>query len=97
MNKTIKPIVASVGTAFLLGAAAPAVMAAENPFAAQQLSAGYEQLADSHKAKEGKCGEGKCGGEKKAEKEGKCGEGKCGGDKKAAKEGKCGEGKCGSM
>ena len=82
MNNTIKPIVASVGAAFLLGAAVPAI-AAENPFGAQQLSAGYEQLADSHKVKEGKCGEGKCGGEKKPKaEEGKCGEGKCGGEKR---------------
>ncbi len=44
MNNTIKPIVASVGAAFLLGAAVPAI-AAENPFGAQQLSAGERRAA----------------------------------------------------
>ena len=102
----LKPLVAAVGAAFMATVAiAPAASAAENPFQATELTAGYN-LADAHegkcgegkcgaeqKAKEGKCGEGKCGAEKKA-KEGKCGEGKCGAEKKA-KEGKCGEGKCG--
>ena len=95
---TIKPITAAVGAALLVGVAAmPVANAADNPFAAQELSSGYE-LASNHKAEgEGKCGEGKCGGDsKKAEGEGKCGEGKCGGEsKKAEGEGKCGEGKCG--
>jgi len=62
------------------------VNAAENPFAMQELTAGYNVAMS-----EGTCGEGKCGGDKG--KEAKCGEGKCGGDK--AKEAKCGEGKCG--
>ena len=89
-NTVIKPVVASVGAAFIAGmATAPVANAAENPFAMTDLEAGYNQLADSH---EGKCGEGKCGGEKT--KEGKCGEGKCGGEKSGS-EGKCGEGKCG--
>ena len=89
-NTVIKPVVASVGAAFIAGmATAPVANAAENPFAMTDLEAGYNQLADSH---EGKCGEGKCGGEKSSS-EGKCGEGKCGGEKTT--EGKCGEGKCG--
>jgi uncharacterized low-complexity protein len=67
--------------------------AAENPFAAQALQAGY--MVAQAKTPEGKCGEGKCGGTKAKAKEGKCGEGKCGGAKAKAKEGKCGEGKCG--
>ena len=79
--------------------------AAANPFAASDITGGYQQLADN----EGSCGnhggdaakgdkskEGKCGADK-MKKEGKCGEGKCG-DKmmkdkkdKAGKEGKCGD------
>jgi uncharacterized low-complexity protein len=76
----------ALGSAFAASlAAAPIASADENPFKLESLKSGY-QVADSHKAKEGKCGEGKCGGDKA--KEGKCGEGKCGGDK--AKEGSCG-------
>jgi uncharacterized low-complexity protein len=107
--KTTKSIVATVGTAVLLGTGSMA-MAAENPFAAQSLTSGY-QLAEMDKAAEAKCGEGKCGADgkkemrdgKKAMEEGKCGEGKCGADGKkdmhegkAMEEGKCGEGKCGA-
>ncbi|TNE90810.1 MAG: hypothetical protein EP324_05425 [Gammaproteobacteria bacterium] len=92
-KKTLKPLAAAVGAAFMASVAiAPLASAAENPFQANQLSSGYN-LADSHG--EGKCGEGKCGEGKKAEKDGKCGEGKCGEEKKSEKEGKCGEGKCG--
>ncbi len=68
------------------------VIAAENPFAMQQLDSGYNVAMS-----EGTCGEGKCGDDKKAK------DGKCGGDKGKAKgkdgkdkEAKCGEGKCGS-
>lgn len=90
-NSTVKPMVAAVGAAFIAGmATAPVATAAENPFAATELSSGYSQQVAMN---EGKCGEGKCGG-KKAEGEGKCGEGKCGGSKTSS-EGKCGEGKCG--
>ncbi len=88
-NKT--QIAAALGAAFLATSVAPLASADANPFAATQLTTGYD-LAN-YGAHEGKCGEGKCGGDK-ADKEGKCGEGKCGGDK-ADKEGKCGEGKCG--
>ena len=66
-GKSIKPLAATVGAAFLASAAlSGAAFAADNPFQADRLSSGY-QLADNHS--EGKCGEGKCG------------EGKCGGDK----------------
>jgi len=108
-NKMIKtPMAAAVGVAFLATASLAPMASAEqaNPFAASELSAGYDLAS---KDMEGKCGgdktksEGKCGGDKaKAKAEGKCGEGKCGGDKMKAKaEGKCGgdkmkaEGKCG--
>ncbi|MGI1677538.1 MAG: hypothetical protein K6L75_02315 [Cellvibrionaceae bacterium] len=97
-KKNSTPIAIAVGAAFLASASLSSVVSAsENPFASQELTAGYNLAEKGAEGKcgEGKCGEGKCGGEKKAEKEGKCGEGKCGGEKKAEKEGKCGEGKCG--
>lgn len=73
-----KPITAALGAAFLASALAPAAQADSNPFAAQNLNAGYD--INAGKQAEGKCGEGKCGG-KKATKEGKCGEGKSSGEK----------------
>ena len=97
-KKPMTTLSIAAGTAFVASLAMSNVAnAAEgaNPFAMNELTGGYMQLA------EGKCGEGKCGGKKKMEKEGKCGEsknmkeGKCGEGKKATKEGKCGEGKCG--
>ncbi len=112
-KKSITTLSIAAGTAFVASLAMGNVAnAAEgaNPFAMNEMSGGYMQLA------EGKCGgsmnsksdmkEGKCGGSMKGEKEGKCGdnkdmkEGKCGGNKdmkdgKGKKEGKCGEGKCG--
>ncbi len=111
-KKTMKPISLAIGTAFVTTLAAGNVSAAtdanENPFAMNDLSSGYMQLAsgygDAKSDKEGKCGEGKCGEDKdKGDKEGKCGEGKCGGkgEMKKNMEGKCGgdkaekEGKCG--
>jgi uncharacterized low-complexity protein len=95
--KQLNPFIATLGAA-LLSATAFTAHAAQNPFAVQELSSGYN-LAAAEKAQEGSCGEGKCGGEVKADKEGKCGEGKCGGEaaaKTASAEGKCGEGKCGA-
>ena len=66
----LNPLAATVGAAVVASAlSAPVAQAAENPFAAADLSAGY-QLAADHA--EGKCGEGKCGEDKKAE--GSCGE-----------------------
>jgi uncharacterized low-complexity protein len=105
LNKT--PLAAALGAAFLATVIAPAATADTNPFAATQLSSGYD-LANYGKDAEGSCGgkkdaEGSCGGDK-GKKEGSCGgdkgekaekEGSCGGDK-GKKEGKCGEGKCGS-
>jgi len=93
-KSNFKPMSIALGTAFAASMAASNVATAAegaNPFAMNELSSGYMQVAD-------KGMEGKCGG-KKSEKEGKCGEGKCGGKKategKAMEEGKCGEGKCG--
>lgn len=104
--KQLNTVVATLGAA-LLGTVAATAQAADNPFAAQELSSGYS-LAAHEKGHEGSCGEGKCGAGMKTA-EGKCGaemkarEGKCGGDK-AAKEGSCGEegkamkeGSCGEM
>jgi uncharacterized low-complexity protein len=89
----MKPITAAVGTAFVASLATASMANAENPFAAEELEGGYDQLAKADaegKCGEGKCGEGKCG-ESKDEGEGKCGEGKCGESKDE------GEGKCGLM
>lgn len=94
----------AIGSAFASAALTPLAQAAENPFGATKLEAGYQLAQADTKKKEGKCGEAKCGGDKKAA-EAKCGadkkgEAKCGGDKKAA-EAKCGadkkgEAKCGA-
>lgn len=92
----------AIGSAFAAVALTPVAHAADNPFAAKQLSAGYQLAQADTKGKEGKCGEAKCGADKKGaekQKDGKCGEAKCGADKKAAekkKDGKCGEAKCGA-
>ena len=88
-KKSITTLSIAAGTAFVASLAMGNIAnAAEgaNPFAMNELSSGYMQLA------EGKCGEGKCGG-KKMDKNSK--EGNCGSKKKMKKEGKCGEGKCG--
>lgn len=82
-------------------ALSPSIASADsNPFASNELSSGYMQLAEHH-ADEGKCGEAKCGADKKAEKmkEASCGEekadkmkeGNCGGEKvEKMKDGNCG-------
>lgn len=93
----------AVGSAFAAVALSPVAHAADNPFAAKQLSSGY-QLAQADKKMDGKCGEAKCGADKAkaADKkaDGKCGEAKCGADKAKAADkkadGKCGEAKCGA-
>ena len=84
LNQKMKPITAAVGTAFVASLATASIANADNPFAAEALENGYDQLAQADA--EGKCGEGKCG-------EGKCGESKD--EAKGEGEGKCGEGKCG--
>ena len=88
LKSNLKPIAMAVGMTFVASlATVTTAYADENPFAANELTSGYNLLAGA----EGKCGEGKCGEDKGGE--GKCGEGKCGEDKGG--EGKCGEGKCG--
>lgn len=88
----LAPIAAALGTTFAISLmASPIANAAENPFAMNELSSGYMQLADGHG--EGGCGEGSCG-EGEGEGEGSCGEGSCG-EGKGEGEGSCGEGSCG--
>lgn len=75
----------AVGSAFAAIALSPVTHAADNPFGANKLEAGY-QLAQADKMKDGKCGEAKCGADKKAtekKKDGKCGEAKCGANEKS--------------
>jgi len=82
----------AIGSAFAATTLSPLAHAADNPFGAQKLEAGYQLAQADTKQKDGKCGEAKCGADKKAaekKKDGKCGEAKCGADKKAA-EAKCG-------
>ena len=77
----------SIVAAATLGSVAHA---ADNPFAAKQLQAGY-QLAQADKKTDGKCGEAKCGASKKTDDkkaDDKKKDGSCGGDKK--KDASCG-------
>lgn len=86
----------AIGSAFAAIALSPAVQAAENPFAATKLQAGYQLAAADTKTKDGSCGadkkmEAKCGAEKKAAEAkamDKKADGSCGADKK--KEASCG-------
>jgi uncharacterized low-complexity protein len=92
MSKRTTLITAALGSAFIATTAlAPVAHAAGNPFAASQLSAGY-QLAQADSKMDGKQKDGSCGADKK--KDGSCGADKKASDKK--KDGKCGEAKCGS-
>lgn len=89
----------AVGSAFAAVALSPLAHAAENPFGATKLEAGYQLAQADTKMKDGSCGgdkkmDAKCGAEKKAA------EAKCGADKK--KDASCGaakkstEAKCGA-
>ncbi|WP_297325848.1 hypothetical protein [Nitrosomonas sp.] len=81
-KKSMKPISLAVGTAFVTSLAAGHVSAdtSTNPFAMNELSGGYMQLADAGNAS--KSDQETKSDAKKPEKEGKCGEGKCGGKMK---------------
>lgn len=68
MKSSTKSVALAITGALALSVSSIAAQAADNPFAMESLSSGY-QVADNHKGAEGKCGEGKCG------------EGKCGGNK----------------
>lgn len=89
----------AVGSAFAAIALTPVAHAAENPFGATKLEAGYQLAQADTKMKDGSCGgdkkmDAKCGADKKAA------EAKCGADKK--KDASCGaakkstEAKCGA-
>ena len=102
-SKTMRPIAAAIGASFLAMGVVPIAGAETNPFAATQLSAGYELASADKSGTEGKCGEAKCGGSKagSADKsdtaEGKCGGSKAGSaDKSGTAEGKCGGSKADS-
>lgn len=88
----------AIGSTFAAIALSPVAHAADNPFGATKLQAGYQLAQADTKMKDGSCGgdkkmDAKCGTDKKAaaekKKDGKCGEAKCGADKKKA-EAKCG-------
>lgn len=100
----------AVGSAFAAAALSPMAHAAENPFGASKLEAGYQLAQADTKMKDASCGgdkkmDAKCGAEKKAA-EAKCGANKkkdasCGAAKKST-EAKCGADKkkdaaCGAM
>ncbi|MEO1927009.1 MAG: hypothetical protein ABGY08_13660, partial [Gammaproteobacteria bacterium] len=96
VKNKLNPLAVALGTTFAISlTASPIINAADNPFAANQLTNGGYQVAEGScgdKKGEGSCGdkkgEGSCGDKK--------GEGSCG-DKKG--EGSCGdkkgEGSCG--
>ena len=99
MNK-LNLTLATLGAA-LIGVSA-SVQAGSNPFAAQELPAGYS-LAMNDKTADGSCGEAKCGAGKaegmSKSADGSCGEAKCGAEAGASKktsDGSCGEAKCGA-
>lgn len=70
----------AIGSAFTAAALTPvAHAAAENPFGASKLQAGYQLAEADTKMKDGKCGADKKGDMKA---DGKAGEAKCGANKK---------------
>jgi len=72
----VKPVLAALSTVFAVNLLTVATAsAAQNPFGATDLMAGYRVAGHN----EGACGEGKCGASR-MKLEGKCGEGKCGMD-----------------
>ncbi len=99
--KKINPLLPAIGAVFAATVLGPVAFAADNPFAMQKLSGGYQLAATdmTDKKMDGSCGtdkkkDGSCSADKKTtkKKDGKCGEGKCGADKKATKtkDGSCG-------
>lgn len=101
--KNTKIISLAISSAFAAATLSTIAHAADNPFGATKLEAGYQLAQAETKKMDGKCGEAKCGADKKTaekKKDGKCGEAKCGAEKKAV-EAKCGadkkgEAKCGA-
>ena len=87
--KTKQILSLAIGSAFAAATLSPLAHAADNPFGATRLEAGYQLAQADTKGKDGKCGEAKCGADKKAaekKKDGKCGEAKCGADQKSRQE-----------
>jgi uncharacterized low-complexity protein len=79
----------AIGAVFAATVLSPLASAADNPFAMQKLSGGYQLAATdmTDKKMDGSCSadkkkDGSCSAEKKAtkKKDGKCGEFKCGAD-----------------
>ena len=92
-KNSIKPVSLALGTALITTLAAGNLSADTNtnPFAMNELSGGYMQLADAASSTIKSDQDGNKYGDKKSEKEGKCGEGKCGGAMKKNMEDKSGE------
>jgi len=90
-RKSMKPVSLAVGAALVTSLATGSLLAdtTTSPFAVNELSGGYMQLADASST--AKPDQGDKDGDKKPEKEGKCGEGKCGGAMKKNAEDKSGE------
>ena len=91
-KKSMKPVSLAVGVAFVTSLTTGNLLAdtTVNPFALNELSGGYMQLADAGSTAKSDQGSNK-DSDKKPEKEGKCGEGKCGGAMKKDAEDKSGE------
>lgn len=91
-KKSMKSVSLAVGAALATSLATGNLLAdtATSPFAMNELSGGYMQLADASSTAKPDQGSNK-DGDKKPEKEGKCGEGKCGGAMKKNVEDKSGE------
>ena len=95
-QKTMALVLGGIFSASIV--AAPAVHAADNPFAIKSLASGYmvaeaDQAADGEKMKDGKCSTGKCSASKKKAMKEKAKEGNCSAEMKAkadkVKEGNC--------
>ena len=90
-QKTMALVLGGIFSASIV--AAPAVRAADNPFAIKSLASGYmvaeaDQAADGEKMKDGKCSTGKCSASKKKAMKEKAKEGNCRAEMKD-KEGNC--------
>jgi uncharacterized low-complexity protein len=91
----------AAGSALAAIALSPVAHAADNPFGATKLRAGYQLAQADTTVKDGgdKKMDATCGADKKAaekKKDGKCGEAKCGADKKKAGADKKTDASCGA-
>lgn len=93
-NRTLSKVLGAAVAGSLAGVAG----AGENPFAMQELTSGYVQLAEAGKdTKEMVCGEGKCGGQKMQSPEMNCGAMMQNAKKQPEPDNKAMEGKCAGM